>query len=328
MEKDDINNNISKKKRYQSIDIFKSLLIILMVFVNSLPFFENIPNWSKHSSDYGLTYVDLIAPCFIFIMALNFNISFNRRIKLYPKKEVYIHYIKRNLILIGIGLFLYLDFNSTGIYIRWGILQVLGMSGLILLITFKLHFIFRMSIGLIFIILHQYLLFTYIGDIIFEDIEGGFYGSLSWGAMIIFSSLICDGFMRKNMSKYFVIIGITFFFIGIITSFRLGISRFGISLPFTFLSVGFSSLLYYSFYYIIDGRKNKVNLISNDNLLSIIGKNSLILFIAHFILISYTFSIFSSDLNVILAYSIAIINCIIIWIISYILFHLKIFVKL
>ena len=203
MENNDIINNISKNKRFLSIDVLKGLLIILMVFVNSIPFFENIPNWSKHSQDYGLTYVDLIAPCFIFILALNFSISYNKRIKLYPKKDVYIHYIKRNLILIGIGLLLYLDFDTTGINLRWGILQVLGMSGLILLITFRLNIIFRISIGIIFILLHQFLFLTKIGDLIFDAIEGGIYSSLAWGAMIIFSSLICDRFKKNNQGLVF-----------------------------------------------------------------------------------------------------------------------------
>ena len=311
------------KKRYLSIDVFKGFIILLMVFVNSLPFFENIPPWTKHSQDYGITYVDLIAPCFIFIMALNFSMSYNHRIERDSKMNVYFHFIIRNLILIGIGLFLNMDFNSSGIIFRWGILQVLGMSGLILLLVCKFPFFLRLFIGFAIIIIHQYLLSTYIGDIIFDMLEGGIFGSLSWGAMIIFTSLICDGFLKNKAEKYFIIMGLFFCIIGIMISFIWGVSRFRITLPFVFISVGLSALIYYLFYFLFDKRKNM-----KDNFLSIMGKNSLILFIIHYILVNFTYHIFPADLNMVLAFSIAIINCIIIWIISYLLFYAKIYIKL
>ncbi|MHA1687720.1 MAG: heparan-alpha-glucosaminide N-acetyltransferase domain-containing protein, partial [Promethearchaeota archaeon] len=60
-----------KFKRYLSIDVFKGITILLMTFVNTLSVFENLPAWSKHPVDYGLTYVDFIAHFFVFIMGLN-----------------------------------------------------------------------------------------------------------------------------------------------------------------------------------------------------------------------------------------------------------------
>ncbi|MBN1215695.1 MAG: DUF1624 domain-containing protein [Candidatus Lokiarchaeota archaeon] len=320
------NNDYLKKKRILSIDVFKGFIILLMVFVNSIPLFENIPSWTKHAPDYGLTYVDLIAPAFLFMMALNFNISFNKREKIYSKSRLYLHYITRNLIIIGIGLFLFLGINEFRILIRWGILQVLGLSGLFLLLVYKLPQIIKLTIATIFIIIHQYLLSTFIGDIIFDMIEGGIIGALSWASIIIFSSIICENFLKEKKEQYFLILGIVFFIIGMITSFIWGLSRFRITLPFVFLSVGISSLLFYLFYLYFD--KLNENKINNDNFLSILGRNSLILFIIHFIINSFIYQFSPTDLNITLAFSIAIIHCIIIWIIAYGMFKSEIFIKL
>lgn len=51
-------DELDKKKRYLSIDLFRGLAIVGMVFVNIISNFDNIPDWSKHTADYGLTYVD------------------------------------------------------------------------------------------------------------------------------------------------------------------------------------------------------------------------------------------------------------------------------
>ena len=76
-------------KRLLSLDFFKGLTILLMVFVNTVGQFTYTPAWTKHAVDFGLTYVDLIAPFFVFMMALNFKSSFQRRMAELPKLKAY-----------------------------------------------------------------------------------------------------------------------------------------------------------------------------------------------------------------------------------------------
>ncbi len=68
---DSLSSDIKKKIRYMSIDVFRGIVIVAMVFVNTLSEFNTTPAWSKHAIDFGLTYVDLVAPFFIFAIALN-----------------------------------------------------------------------------------------------------------------------------------------------------------------------------------------------------------------------------------------------------------------
>ncbi|MHA2255838.1 MAG: heparan-alpha-glucosaminide N-acetyltransferase domain-containing protein, partial [Candidatus Heimdallarchaeaceae archaeon] len=70
-----------KKIRFLSIDLFRGLAIVGMIFVNILSEFDNTPSWSKHAVDYGLTYVDLIAPFFIFAISLTYKMSFDSTLK-------------------------------------------------------------------------------------------------------------------------------------------------------------------------------------------------------------------------------------------------------
>jgi predicted acyltransferase len=174
------------RERLLSLDMYKGLTIILMVFVNSISQFTNTPAWTKHAVDFGLTYVDLIAPFFIFMMALNYKSSFKRRLEQPDKSKVYIKFIQRYLIFLGLGLVLYINLDPAGnVIFQWGTLQVLGVSGLMLLPLIMLPAIVRLVIGFGGLVVHQLLLETGLKQIIFDGYEGGIWSSLSWASMLI-----------------------------------------------------------------------------------------------------------------------------------------------
>ena len=74
--KDESSEELKEKIRYMSIDVFRGFAIAAMIFVNTISPFDNTPAWSKHAIDFGLTYVDLVAPFFIFAIELNLKMSF------------------------------------------------------------------------------------------------------------------------------------------------------------------------------------------------------------------------------------------------------------
>ena len=127
-------DNLTKQnRRILSVDVFKGLTVLLMVFLNSFHPYDDVPAWTKHAGDYGLTYVDLVAPFFVFMLALNMDISYKRRVEKFGKKRALSRFIRRFLIFIGIGLLLTIYIDLDGFYFRWGTLQVLGFSGLMVL---------------------------------------------------------------------------------------------------------------------------------------------------------------------------------------------------
>jgi predicted acyltransferase len=312
-----VENKTEDKKRYLSIDVFKGLTILLMVFVNSVQLFDNVPAWTKHAGDYGLTYVDLIAPFFVFMMALNYKTSFLRRVDQGGRLKTYIRFIQRYLIFIGIGLLLTINIDSEGIVLRWGTLQVLGISGLILLPLIELNPIIRLTCAFTGMIIHQFLLETNIKEFIYMGIEGGFIGSLSWGSMMILSSVLAEGLINRRINPYFLSGGTLCTILGISTNFIWGISRAYISISYLLISVGIASLLYYGFYCIFEIWGKDKKFLQKDNFLSVMGKNAFILFIFHFVLVIIMYSILPSDSHFLIVFAFGFLNVFIIWITAF-----------
>ena len=310
---------VNDSSRILSIDVFKGLSITLMTFVNSLAFLENVPAWTRHAGDYGITYVDLIAPFFIFMMALNFTLSFKKRLERFGRKKAYIRFLRRYLIFIGIGLILFLDIDVNTFRLRWGTLQVLGIAGLIHLSVAELKSAYRLIVGAILLIIHQWMLSTPLALVIYEGIEGGILGSLSWASMMILSSILSDAIWEREKWKKFLLGGLVFLFLGIFLGFFLGISRAYMSLPYVLISVGASSVIYYGIHLIFDIASNKFYLLRKEKILSSNGRNAFGLYIFHLLLISLGFELIPLNIEWLIAFLIAISNVAIILTIGYLM---------
>ncbi len=328
----EIDNSISlESNRIISIDVFKGLSIALMVFVNTLSPFNMLPAWTLHASEYGLTYVDLVAPFFIFMLALNFTVSFKRHLERSGRRKAYLRHLRRYLIFIGIGLFMFIDVSESGFILRWGTLQVLGMSGLLFLPFAEVKSLIKLIVGSFYVILHQLLLFTSLNSVIYDSIEGGILGSLSWGSMMIFSSVIAEGLKKDIRWKYFLLGGLLFLIIGIITSFFWGISRGYMTLSYVFISVGVSSILYYVLYLLFEQRGRNPTF-KNEKILSPSGRNAFILFLLHIItlyffhdMIPFSYILVPEDIKWAVIILFALLNVSIILLIGYFLDKKKIY---
>ena len=320
--------NSEESSRILSIDVFKGLSIILMTFVNSLAFFENVPAWTKHAGDYGVTYVDLIAPFFIFMLALNFTLSFKKRIEMFGRKKAYLRFLRRYLIFIAIGLVLFIEVDADTLVLHWGTLQVLGTAGLIHLSIAELKSLYRLIIGAVLLIIHQIMLLTDLSFIIYDGIEGGLIGSLSWASMMIFSSIISDAIWKEKKWKYFFLGGLVFIFLGIISGLFFGISRAYMSLPYVLISVGASSVIYFIIYLIFDIAPNRWEAIQREIVLNRSGKNAFPLYIIHLIIISLEYELIPLDIEWIIILSVAIINVIIILVIGFAMDRYKVYLIL
>src|SRR5208283_3606068 len=109
-------------RRVASIDIFRGLTMLVMVFVNEVSEVKGVPWWSRHAPanlDY-MTYVDMVFPAFLFIMGASIPLAVSRRIaKGDSAGRLWWHAIVRSLSLVVLGLLLanlhLLDPRLTGI---------------------------------------------------------------------------------------------------------------------------------------------------------------------------------------------------------------------
>jgi heparan-alpha-glucosaminide N-acetyltransferase len=95
--------------RVLSIDIFRGLTILTMIFVNDVAGVRNIPDWLKHfpPEGDGMTFVDLVFPAFLFIvgMSIPFAIA-KRRQKGDTTSALWKHILVRTAGLLTLGVFM------------------------------------------------------------------------------------------------------------------------------------------------------------------------------------------------------------------------------
>jgi predicted acyltransferase len=154
-----------------------------------------VPAWLKHAPDVGLTVIDLIAPFFIFAIGLTYGPSLRRRLAERGPGRAAGHALGRFLAFIGIGAIISagetaLGLNATGV--DWGVLQAIGAAGLLALPTLFLAPRWRALVGLALLGAYQVVLDTLWLPIVLASPHGGIHGSLSWAAMMILATALSD----------------------------------------------------------------------------------------------------------------------------------------
>lgn len=95
--------------RISSIDAFRGITILVMIFVNELAGVSNVPQWMKHmpAEADAMTFVDLVFPAFLFIVGMSIPFAFNARLSKGDRPTiVWKHTLKRSVALIVMGLFM------------------------------------------------------------------------------------------------------------------------------------------------------------------------------------------------------------------------------
>lgn len=95
--------------RVASIDIFRGLTMLVMIFVNDVGEVKGLPWWTHHAHAQQdvMTYVDMVFPFFLFIVGMSLPLAIERRLKQNPSYgALWLHVGMRALGLIVLGLIL------------------------------------------------------------------------------------------------------------------------------------------------------------------------------------------------------------------------------
>ena len=120
--------------RVFSLDIFRGLTMLVMIFVNDLASVRGLPWWNYHMPPgaNGMTYVDAVFPSFLFILGMAIPLAVRRRLdKGDSMPRLWGHILVRAASLIVIGILLAnagkVDPRLTGISSGlWGVLALVG----------------------------------------------------------------------------------------------------------------------------------------------------------------------------------------------------------
>ena len=116
--------NQLSNERILSIDAFRGITILVMIFVNELAGKHDIPAWMKHmhADDDAMSFVDVVFPAFLFIVGMSIPFAINSRL---AKGDSLIklqqHILFRTLGLLVLGFFMV---NAEGGYDE----RAMGMS--------------------------------------------------------------------------------------------------------------------------------------------------------------------------------------------------------
>jgi heparan-alpha-glucosaminide N-acetyltransferase len=95
--------------RLASIDIFRGLTMVVMIFVNELASVHGLPWWTYHAPGRvdAMTYVDMVYPFFLFAVGLSLPLAFKARLKKNASMAaLWLHVVVRSASLIVLGLIL------------------------------------------------------------------------------------------------------------------------------------------------------------------------------------------------------------------------------
>lgn len=95
-------------KRIASIDVFRAITMLLMIFVNDFWTLTGIPDWLQHSEAHVdfLGFSDIIFPCFLFIVGMSIPFATKARLgKGDNNLQIIKHIVLRSVALLIMGLF-------------------------------------------------------------------------------------------------------------------------------------------------------------------------------------------------------------------------------
>jgi heparan-alpha-glucosaminide N-acetyltransferase len=124
----------SGSSRIVSVDIFRGLTLLVMIFVNDLAEVKGLPWWTYHlpGNVNGMTYVDMVFPFFLFIVGISTPLAIRHRVSRGDSAErLWIHVITRSFALIVLGIALAnaekVDAQLTHVNASaWGLLTLVG----------------------------------------------------------------------------------------------------------------------------------------------------------------------------------------------------------
>ena len=254
-----------ERKRLDSVDHFRGLTIILMVVANYLADIRTVPGWLKHATDAGLTFVDVIAPAFLVAIGLTYRVSYERRVERDGTRAAVGHFVRRWLALIGIGAIISVGEGLTGATGRvsdWGVLQAIGVAGLLTLPLIRRATWVRLCAGVLVLLVYQVGFSLVFADNVLSSPHGGLWGSLSWAAVLMMSSAFGDllspndkaagesddgppaGAYRRMRTGLIGSVG--FIVAGLLLSLILPISKPGVSASYVLVSIGASASFFWA----------------------------------------------------------------------------------
>lgn len=166
---------------------------------------------------------------------------------------------------------------------EWGVLQAIGIAGLLTLPTIFLSTGWRFSIGLALLAVYQILLDHFWLSTVLETPHGGLPGSLGWASMLILATALADLYHDPPKRKIYTLAVLIFLIGGMVLNYLSPISKHRVSAAYVLISLGASGILFWIIHLLVEKYGIKMPL------LAAWGKNPLLLYLLHYVIIGIFF---------------------------------------
>jgi predicted acyltransferase len=270
-------------RRVGSIDAFRGLAVALMVVVNYLADVETVPTFLKHSGGDGLRIADLVAPAFVLAIGLTYGPSFRRRRERDGLGRTVAHFLRRWLALIGIGALISAGeilTRATGVVPGWGVLQALGVAGLLTLPALSLKPAARLGVGLALLALYQFILDRFLLEGVLTSVHGGLWGAVSWTAFLILATWVGDLFHGRRGDWYVPLAAIAAVAAGLLLTLWVPPAKDRVSASYVLMSLGIGAGVFWLVHLPCDRAGLRLKP------LEAWGRNPLLLYVLHLVLLA------------------------------------------
>lgn len=229
------------KDRFVSLDLFRGSAILLMVFANALAGYTAVPSFLKHAAGNGFTLPDIVMPMFLFAIGFAMQISFQTRMKKNGPGKTMLHFIIRNLILILFG---FLGTLLAREYGWWGVLEALGLTGLLAIPLLFLKPAARGIAAAVALVLYQIIITFFSNNVIGQFMGtglGGPFGCLSWVFILAVGSCLPAWMGKRNYPTRIVILtlaGIVLIVAGVTVNTIIPFNKHLVTASYVLLSTG------------------------------------------------------------------------------------------
>ncbi len=119
--------------RLVSLDVLRGVTIASMILVNNPGSWEHVFPPLRHAVWHGWTFTDLVFPFFLWMVGVSLTFSFSRRVSEGADgAKLYLHTVRRGLLIFGLGLLLNLIPKFDFAHVRIpGVLQRIGICYLL-----------------------------------------------------------------------------------------------------------------------------------------------------------------------------------------------------
>ncbi len=158
------------------------------------------------------------------------------------------------------------------------------MAGLLTLVVIRLKPLYRCLVGVGMLVAYQLLLDHFLLDLTIRSPHGGLFGSVGWAAMMILGTCLADLYHNQGWGKKtFFWVSLAMLAVGVALAFLSPVSKHRVSSSYVLITLGISALLSFVFDVLSERYHWKIRL------LQVWGKNPLVLYFLHYLLIGIFF---------------------------------------